>query len=243
MIIPGRFVVAFAGFAGLFAAGQALSAQVTAFPPPRFHGGINGVIAQPTGEFDEYVNVGFGIGGNVRINLDPTGIAALRFDLGYVNYGRETREICFSDTGCLIRLDLTTTNNILFAQAGLQIGVPTGPVRPYVNGGVGYSYFFTQSTVEGSTGDQDPFAQTTNFDDGTFTWAGGGGLMIPLSSGRTPVSLDLGVRYHNNSEVDYVTEDGIEFTPGQPAQITAIRSAAHLITYQIGVSIGFGPGR
>lgn len=227
----------------LFSAAPALHAQEAPLPPVRYHAGVNLIIAQPVGEFDDYVNVGWGIGGNFRVNFDRAGVAQFRADLGYVNYGRETREICFSDTGCLIRLDLTTTNNIVFGQAGLQIGVPSGPVRPYVNGGIGYSYFFTQSTVEGATGDQSPFAQTTNFDDGTFTWAGGGGLLIPISSGRTPVALDIGARYHHNSEVDYVTKDGIDFEPGQPARITAIRSSAHLITYQIGVSIGLGPGR
>lgn len=227
----------------LFAVAPALHAQDAPLPPVRFNVGIQGIVAQPVGEFDDYVNVGFGIGGNFRYNFDRAGVAQLRVDLAYVNYGRETRRICFSDTGCLIQLDLTTTNNIVLGQAGLQIGAPSGPVRPYVNGGVGFSYFFTQSTVEGSTNDQNPFAQTTNFDDGTFTWAGGGGLLIPISSGRTPVSLDFGVRYHHNSEVDYVTEDGIDFEPGQPAVITAIRSSAHLITYQIGVSIGLGPGR
>ncbi|CAN5684237.1 hypothetical protein BH23GEM10_BH23GEM10_02820 [soil metagenome] len=31
-----------------------------------------------------------------------------------------------------------------------------------------------------------------------------GGLLIPVSSGRAPVAIDLGVRYHSNGEVEYL---------------------------------------
>jgi opacity protein-like surface antigen len=211
--------------------------------PSRLGGSLNAIVAQPVGDFNDYVNVGFGIGGNFRVGLDPASITSLRFDVGFVNYGRETQEVCLSTTvGCRIRVDLTTTNNIFFGYGGLQFTVPSGPVRPYVNGGVGYSYFFTESSVEG-TSNEEPFASTNNFDDGTFTWAAGGGLMIPISAGRTPISIDLGVRYNHNTEVDYLTKGAIEDLPDGSIRLNPVRSAAHLVTYMIGVSLGFGPGR
>lgn len=228
--------------AALLLLAPALRAQTPA--PSRFAGNISGIVAQPVGEFDDYVNVGFGIGGNFRVNLGTSGVASLRFDLGYVNYGRETQRVCLSETvGCRIVVDLTTTNNIVFGHGGLQLGVPTGPVRPYVNGGIGYSYFFTQSSVEGTSNDEDPFASTTNFDDGTFSWAGGGGIVIPISSGSTPVALDLGARYLNNNEVDYLTKGSIVDNADGSIDIFPTRSEAHLITYTIGVTIGFGGPR
>jgi opacity protein-like surface antigen len=232
------FGLAIAGLALITSgvAAQSDAAQVAG----RLGGSLAAIVAQPVGEFDDYVNVGFGLGGNFRVGLDPSGITSLRFDIGYVNYGRETQEVCL--TTCLIRLDLTTTNNIVFGYGGLQFTAPRGPVRPYVNGGIGYSYFFTESSVEG-TSNQEPFASTNNFDDGTFSWATGGGLMIPISAGRTPVSIDLGVRYNHNTEVDYLTKGSIEDLPGDDIRLNPTRSAAYLVTYMIGVSLGFGPGR
>lgn len=228
--------------AGLALTASALQAQTPA--PSRFAGNVSAIVAQPVGEFDEYVNVGFGLGGNFRVNLGGSGVASLRFDAGYINYGRETQRVCLSETvGCRIVVDLTTTNNIVFGQAGLQLGVPRGPVRPYVHGGIGYSYFFTESSVEGTNNNEDPFASTTNFDDGTFSWTGGGGLLIPLSSGATPIALDLGVRYLNNNEVDYLTKGSIEDNPDGSIDIFPTRSEAHLVTYTIGVTIGFGGPR
>lgn len=219
---------------------SAPAAQAQMASPSRFAGNLSGMVAQPVGEFDDYVDVGFGLGGNFRILLDRAGITSLRFDLGFVNYGRETIEVCVAS--CRILADLTTTNNIVSGHAGLQIGAPAGPVRPYVNGGVGFSYFFTQSSIEGSN-DQQPFANTTNFDDGAFSWSGGGGLAIPVSSGATPVSIDLGARYIYNGQVDYLTEDGIADRPDGSIDLFPTRSAAHLVTYMIGVSIAFGGGR
>ena len=232
---------------GLAAAALALTfvpldAQTPA--PSRFAGNLSGIVAQPVGEFDDYVDVGFGIGGNLRLNLGPSGVASLRVDFGYINYGRETQRVCLSATvGCRIVVDLTTTNNIVFGHGGLQLGVPVGPVRPYVNGGVGYAYFFTESSVEGTNNQEDPFASTTNFDDGTFSWSAGGGLVIPISSGATPVAIDVGARYLNHGEVDYLTRGSIEDNPDGSIDIFPTRSAAHLIAWTIGVTVGFGASR
>jgi hypothetical protein len=211
--------------------------------PPRFEGGLHAIVAQPVGDFDTYVDVGFGAGGTFRINLDAQGIASLRFDLAFVNYGNETKEVCLGGgAGCRITLDLTTSNNIATGHGGLQLMLPAGPVRPYAHAGIGGSYFGTESRVRG-TSNSDDFASTTNFDDGTFSWIGGGGLMIPLSFGRTPVSIDLGARYLDNGEVTYLTEGGITDNPDGTITLHPIRSEANLVKYHLGVSIGIRGNR
>ena len=75
--------------------------------------------------------------------------------------------------------DVTTSNNIFFGTIGAQLMAPNGRLRPYVNAAVGFSYFSTQSSVEG-TGSTQPFANSENFSDGGFTTTWGGGLYIPI---------------------------------------------------------------
>jgi hypothetical protein len=128
---------------------------------PRAHVGLGFLYGMPVGEFRDYVRQGFGLGGHVVYALDPAGVVAVRADLGFLNYGNETRRVCLSATvGCRITVDLTTNNNIFGGSAGLQLQAPRGPVRPYANAGIGFSYFGTESSVRGTGNNQD-FARTT----------------------------------------------------------------------------------
>ena len=116
--------------------------------------------------------------------------------------------------------------------------LPSGAVRPYLNGTVGLSYFFTRSSVEGSA-DLEPFASSTNFDDATFAWAAGGGLYIPLRRGRkNPLSLDIGAQYHANGEARYLREGSIQEDGTGEIFFDPIRSQTNLITYRLGITVG-----
>jgi hypothetical protein len=210
---------------------------------PQFYFGIQGMYARPVGEFHDYVKHGGGLNVSFTWPVQRGGAFALRADGGFIVYGSETRRVCFSQTvGCRILLDLTTTNSIGYLNIGPQLMLPDGPVRPYVNAAIGGSYFGTSSSVDGVDGNDDAFANTTNFDDITLAWTGGGGLLISLSRGRTPVLLDLGVRYHGNGEVEYLKEGDIQDNPDGTITITPTRSEANLLTFQIGVSIGARAG-
>ncbi|HET9982944.1 MAG TPA: hypothetical protein VFQ38_05140 [Longimicrobiales bacterium] len=225
--------------AALLSAAGAVAQQPAEYGPARHFAGAAVIVAQPVGAFADNVDVGFGLGGHLLVGAARGGALALRLDAGVVNYGRTTKEVCFSSTvGCRVKLDLTTMNNIAYGQIGPQVMVPTGRVRPYANAGIGVSYFGTESSVKGTSGGQDDFARTTNFDDATFAWGAGGGLVIPVSFGRVPVSIDLGARYHGNGKVEYLREDGITDNPDGSISIHPTRSNADLVTYQVGVSIG-----
>ncbi|HEX7091058.1 MAG TPA: hypothetical protein VF192_13030 [Longimicrobiales bacterium] len=211
--------------------------------PVRAYAGGGLFIAEPVGEFDDYIDVGFGIGGHLLVRLDPAGALSLRVDGGFVNYGRETRTVCLSPTiGCRILVDLTTSNDIVFGSIGPQLMVPSGPVRAYVNAGAGFSYFATTSSVRG-TSESDDFASTRNFDDATFAWSTGGGLYIPLTIGSSSVSIDLGARYLSNGEVEYLREGDIEDHADGSITLHPTRSEANLVVWQVGVSIGLGGTR
>ena len=130
---------------------------------------------------------------------------------------------------------LTTSNSLVHASIGPQLTAPDGPFRPYVNGGIGFSYFFTQSSVEGSGNNNEPFASTTNYDDVTMSLTSGAGVLIPVGL-RRDVAVDLGVQYQNNGQVSYLRKGGIVDLPNGGIQLNPIQSEANLLTFRIGVS-------
>jgi len=211
---------------------------------PRLWTGGGLTVAQPRGEFADYVRAGIGIGGFFRASLDQHGILSLRADLGFMTYGRETQRIPLSETvGTLIEADLTTSNNIVVVGLGPEVGIPVGPVRLYGGGSAGYTYFHTDSELEGTRQDQEPLFRTRNHSDGGFAWSGGGGLQVQVSGGRTPVLVDLGATYHSNGRREYVTRDGIVTDAEGRPDIQTTRSDADFLVWRLGVSVGLRHGQ
>jgi opacity protein-like surface antigen len=230
-------------FAGAMSAAAPAGAQqwqaADTLGPPVVYAGVQGLYARPTGEFRNYVQHGGGLNLHVAWPVQAGSPFALRADGGFIVYGSETKEVCFSTTvGCRVRLNLTTTNTIAFLNAGPQLMVQGGPIRPYANAGIGFSYFATSSQVDGTGSNQQPFASTTNFDDFTLSWVGGGGVLIPVVRGITPVFLDMGVRYVGNGQVEYLKKGDIQDHPDGSITFTPTRSEANLLTFQVGVSVG-----
>lgn len=209
-----------------------------ASPATTFVGGAL-TYADPRGAFNNYVSGAFGITGNLVHAFDPDGVVAFRADLGYLIYGHTTRRQALGGGALgLINVDVSTSNNIVFGGFGLQLMAPTGRLRPYLSGDIGFSYFFTTSSVEGSQ-NVEPFAESDNFTDGGFTTIWGGGLYIPLRGGSRPIVLDLGAQMHKNNDIQYLTENSIYIADAQSQPvITPIRSAADFITFRLGVMFG-----
>jgi hypothetical protein len=205
---------------------------------PRSYLGGELMAASPQGEFRDYVDSGWGGGLHYLLRADRDGWLALRVDASLLNYGHERQRVPLSSTiGGRVAVDLVTDNNIAFVGVGPQIGLPTGAIRPYVNGFVGVSYIFTESSVRG-TSSGDTFASTTNFDDASFAYGGGGGLYVPLSRRRNPVSLDLGVTYRHNGAAEYLREGDIVDNPDGSITLYPVISQTNLLTFHVGVSVG-----
>jgi hypothetical protein len=209
-------------------------------PTGGFAGG-SFTIAQTQGEFADYVDGGLGGSLHYIHALDRDGWLALRVDGGFAIYGYERHTVPLSPTlGGRILVDLTTSNNIAWIGVGPQIGVPDGRLRPYVNGYAGYSYLATSSSVESSDYyyDDEDYFTTTNFDDWSFSYGGGAGVYIPVRGGSQPVSIDLGVRYHNNGEAEYLREGDIQDNEDGTITLYPVRSDTDLLTFHIGFSVG-----
>jgi hypothetical protein len=205
---------------------------------PRVTGGIALSVAQPVREFRDHVANGVGVAGHGMVRLGAAGAFALRADLGFLTYGRETRRVPLLPGTGRITADLTTTNNIFWLGVGPQLMAPSGPVRPYVNATAGFSAFSTTSTLRRRDTDEE-IASDRNQSD--FTWAtgAGSGVLIPLSRQRRQIAfLDLGARYHRNGRVRYLRKGGIVDLPDGTSRFDLIDSRADLWTFHVGVSFG-----
>jgi hypothetical protein len=210
-------------------------------PPARAILGGGALVAQPVGEFKNYVNNGFGAGGHLLLRVDPQGFLALRADVGYLIYGHETKRVSLANAG-RVQFDVTTSNNILTYSFGPQLMVPTGPIRPYVNVMAGGAYFFTESSVGGSDNSND-FASTRNFGDNVPSYGYGGGVFMPFAVRNALVGLDVGARFIRNGHTRYLREGGITDLPGGGYTVSPIESETSLVVYHIGISAGLRSGR
>lgn len=208
----------------------AAEAQSTVIPP--IAGGVRLINATPIGEFHNYVDNGWGIGGDFRWFPANQKALSLRADAGFLIYGRQTTSECFG-VGCRITVDITTSNNIFSGLVGPELQVPAGPIRPYINAMAGWTVFWTQSSADGQNNTDENLFETTNLRDNLFTSAVGGGFRIPIHDN---VKLDFNARRNFNGRARYLTRDS--FGDGTNTSPAVRESEVNMWTYAIGVSIG-----
>ena len=189
--------------------------------------------AEPRASFAAVVDRGFGLQGFGVFNLDPTGVIGIRLDGGIINYGNEEQTVPLSNTVQRVFVKITTSNNIGMLGIGPQLSVPVGPVRPYAYATIGLGYFFTESSVKGNDGSNQPFASSTNFDDSALSNSFGGGMMIPVAR---LVSIDLGAEYRRHRNVRYLAAGDVFDNPGGTPTLRVRESDADLMVYRMGVT-------
>jgi hypothetical protein len=201
--------------------------------------GLAFVSAVPVGEFENFIDAGFGAGGFACVNFDADGWAGLRLSVGWVSYGSATTTRPLFEGDERILVDINTENSILTAVLGPQLTVARGRVRPYGEGGIGFSYFATRSSVSGTDNTSQAFASSTNFDDVTFAGRAGGGLLILVYERELPLFVDVGVHYLWNGRVQYMTEDSLVQRPdGSVYFLRSIESEANMTVFHLGIALG-----
>jgi len=193
-------------------------------------------VSEPKGEFGQNTGNGFGFGGYVLVRLDPNAIANLRADVSFLTYGNSTRRIPLSGTGGLIQLNLRTTSNIVSLVTGPQLLGPTGTFTPYATALGGFSVFWTSSSIEGSSNEQDPFATTTNASDASLAYGGAVGSYIRVSNGKYPVRIDLGARFLRHDDVRYLNADRVRDAYNNDRPPVPMRGRADFVTYYLGIN-------
>ena len=215
-----------------------LDAQTPDPQTTRVYLGGSFIVAEPQQDFRDHVNTSFGGSLNVLWLPATNSPLALRFEGGGIGYGSETKRVPLSPTiGGRVMVDLTTNNLIAFAHAGPQLSMTRGAVRPYIAPTAGIAYIATVSSVSGDDSSEN-FASDTNYDDTQFSYGATAGTYVKVSTGRTPIALDLSVRYHRNGQASYLKKGGIRDNPDGTISFDPVRSSIDMLTFQIGASFG-----
>jgi hypothetical protein len=201
-------------------------------------GGLNFTLAFPQGEFKDNVDR-LGFGGSLQfLFFDPAPAMPVSFGLnvGYINYGSESRRSAFSDPIPDVTVDVDRTNNLVNFHLLFQIISPTGTVRPYAEGLFGGSYIFTETSIK-SRGVEE-VASSTNFDDFAWSYGAGGGLIILLTENLGEevgsLHLDLKARYLFGSEAEYLREGSVIVEDGRVTYEVS-KSKTDLLQIHLGV--------
>jgi hypothetical protein len=183
--------------------------------------GANFVVAQPLGAFRRNGDVAAGLavfgvtsGGALALRIDGSWMA---YDAQYQGYG------------------VSTLSQIGTLGAGPQLTLGRGAFRAYGFATVGGSLFWSSASY-GTCG----CSGSDSFLAGHFTTttAAGGGLLIGLSSGRTPIAIDLGTRAVRHDRVRYVPAGGLTQNPDGSFTAREVETRVDMRVYQVGVSIG-----
>jgi opacity protein-like surface antigen len=201
--------------------------------PSEWLGGGGLLIGIPLGDFADATDEGFGVSGNV-VFAPGGGSFGIRFQTGGVIYGSRDIHTPVPGTGGLVTQDLTTDNWLLNAGLGPQFMLRSGSVRPYAYALAGVGYFWTETNLGDDHGG--PYYGSTNYEDTTFAWAAGAGLLFPLSRS---VSLDVCVQYVGNGSVRYLAEgDLVPSSDDTPPVVVPRHTDANLVTITVGVVFG-----
>jgi hypothetical protein len=166
--------------------------------------------------------------------------------LGILVYGSETRAEPFNSTVPDVMVDVTTTNNIFLCHFLFRIQPSKGKLRPYLDGLIGFNYLFTDTRVHSQKfAEGDPIASSNIYNDITFSYGAGGGLMVQVFSkkrnkrkGSFAMYVDMAVRYLKGGRAGYLKEGSIRLENDQVLYDVS-RSTTDLVTGYIGVSFSF----
>ncbi len=208
-----------------------------------FEVGGDFIIGFPQNQFRDNINdEGYGGSAHFGYFLGDTPIM-VGADVGFLNYGTVKHHEPFSPDIPEVTVEVRTTNDIVMTHGFVRLQPQHGPVRPYVEGLLGFKYLFTQSSIIDDFSDQ-TIASSTNFDDFAWSWGVGTGLDIRLwknqrRHGIADVSLTVGAKYLWGSDADYLKKGSIRHDPHGGVTFLVFRSRTDMLVPNIGARIRF----
>lgn len=216
--------------------------------------GLDVQLGVPQKEFNTQMGnrLGFGVGGMFGVRLPDTPIL-VGVDLGFMNFGTETRDEPLSTTIPDIRVEVENSYNLFHGDLLLRMIPPGGAVRPYLDGLVGFNHFFTETVLRerGGFGSQPDVLRDTNFRDTSLSYGFGAGFLFRVYSddgsrevnsdefsGPYSVYIHFNSRYMFGREAEYLREGSIIRENGN-VTFDVIRSKTDLLYFKLGVTVEF----
>jgi len=214
----------------------------------RGHGGFRFLVGVPQGEFRDHLD-DFGFGLDFNIGAMPSKYFAAGGALGFMIYGSETRREPFSMTIPDVTVEVTRTNNFMFGHLYAQAIGDMNIVKPYIEGRLGFNYLWTETRISDMQGSDEDIASSTNFSDLTWSYGGGGGIMIKVweetrkselknRSRGERVYIDLKGIYTRGGDAEYLKEGSMEIIDGRVV-FYPDESPTDLLAISVGVAVDF----
>lgn len=202
----------------------------------KFHAGMAFDVAQPTGDFGSKVDNGAGL--SMWLRWDFTPYFGIGLDGGWINYGRETIDVCGLNTTCRVNIYTTTSNNILFIGLGPEFALDMGSVRPHLGLKTGFRLFQTGTNIDGAHSHHDDHGHVGSGDETHLAKAGfqlriDGGVDFKLFRW---LWLNTGLTRHINGEETYLIKGGIQDLEGGGLALDKQRGEVNLWTFSVGLS-------
>ncbi|MBI1933561.1 MAG: hypothetical protein HYS24_13595 [Ignavibacteriales bacterium] len=203
--------------------------------------GLSFMFGYPQGDFRSNVDR-MGFGGQLHGTFwTPTHEMpyTIGLDLGYLVYGQvDERKPWVGFPG--VYLNLSRTNSLANFHILMEVSPFFGTIRPYLEGLFGGSYIFTQTSVNADYEDED-IASTTNYDDFTWNYGGGVGILFKIAGEMENVDaiyFDFKSRYLFGTEAEYLTENsflGIDLN-GNPI-FKKEKSKTDFLSFHLGIIV------
>ncbi|KAF0153019.1 MAG: hypothetical protein FD143_459 [Ignavibacteria bacterium] len=199
------------------------------------------MLGYPQGEFRSNVDR-MGFGGQIQGTLwtpSKERPFTIGFDIGYIVYGQVDEKLPWIGYPG-VYLDLSRTNSMGSAHILMQISPFFGTIRPYVECLFGGAYLQTRTTVRNENKNEE-IASSTNFDDVTWNYGGGAGMLFRLGGASENVEaiyLDLKARYLFGTEAEYLTEKSLLYVKANGEPVFAVKkSKTDFFSFHIGAVV------
>lgn len=206
--------------------------------------GINFQLGAPQGEFKENLDrLAWGFSGHFGLfRPTPQMPFTIGLNIGFMNYGNESRNTPISYTIPDVTVNVDRSNNLFNFHALFQlVPLPNMQFTPYLEGLFGGAYFWTETKITSERSSTEEIASSVNWSDWAWSYGFGGGFLIRIYTQRIEKKisstywLDLKVRYLYGSNASYLTEGGVQIYPNGTVAYHPAKSKTDMISFHLGI--------